>query len=39
MATHTLDFVQRADRCIGLRDGEVAYDGPASKADVDKLVS
>jgi ABC-2 type transport system ATP-binding protein len=39
VATHTLEFVQRADRCIGLRDGEVAYDGPASKADVDKLVS
>ena len=38
VATHTLEFVERADRCVGLRDGELAYDGPASKAQVDKLV-
>jgi ABC-type multidrug transport system ATPase subunit len=39
VATHQLEYVTRADRCIGLRDGEVAYDGPADKADVQKLVS
>ena len=39
VATHQLDFVARADRCIGLRDGEIAYDGPASSADVHKLVN
>ena len=39
VATHQLEYVGRADRCIGLRDGEVAYDGPAASADVNKLVS
>ena len=31
VATHSLEFVDRADRCIALRDGEVDYDGPAAK--------
>jgi ABC-2 type transport system ATP-binding protein len=39
VATHQLDYVARADRCIGLRDGEIAYDGPAGSADVHKLVN
>ena len=39
VATHQLEYVARAQRCIGLRDGEVAYDGPAGSADVHKLVS
>jgi ABC-2 type transport system ATP-binding protein len=39
VATHQLDYVVRATRCIGLRDGEVAFDGPAGSADVTKLVS
>ena len=38
VATHQLEYVGRADRCIGLRDGEVAYDGPAASANVEKLV-
>jgi ABC-type multidrug transport system ATPase subunit len=38
IATHQLDFVKRASRCIGLRDGELTYDGPAGDADVDALV-
>jgi ABC-type multidrug transport system ATPase subunit len=38
IATHQLDFVQRADRCLALRDGEVVFDGPANGADVDSLV-
>jgi ABC-type multidrug transport system ATPase subunit len=39
VATHQLDYVVRATRCIALRDGEVTYDGPAGSADVNKLVS
>ena len=39
VATHQLDYVVRATRCIALRDGEVVYDGPAGSADVNKLVS
>jgi ABC-type multidrug transport system ATPase subunit len=39
VATHQLDYVVRATRCIALRDGEVSYDGPAGSADVNKLVS
>jgi ABC-type multidrug transport system ATPase subunit len=33
-STHQLAFVDRADRCVGLRDGEVVLDGPA---DADEL--
>jgi ABC-type multidrug transport system ATPase subunit len=38
VATHQLEFVQRADRCVALRDGVVVFDGPANGADVDALV-
>jgi ABC-type multidrug transport system ATPase subunit len=38
VSTHQLDFIERADRCLALRDGEVIFDGPASDADVDALV-
>lgn len=38
VATHQLDFVQRSERCLALRDGEVVFDGPANGADVDQLV-
>lgn len=31
VSTHQLDLAERATRCVGLRDGEVTYDGPASK--------
>ncbi|HUP84908.1 MAG TPA: ABC transporter ATP-binding protein [Acidimicrobiales bacterium] len=38
VATHQLDFVQRAERCLALRDGELVFDGPARGANVDQLV-
>ncbi|MEX2294355.1 MAG: ABC transporter ATP-binding protein [Acidimicrobiales bacterium] len=38
VATHDPGFVERADRCIALRDGEVTHDGPATTAEVLKLV-
>lgn len=38
VATHQLEFVQRADRCLALRDGNLVFDGPANGADVDQLV-
>ncbi len=38
VATHQLDFVQKAQRCLALRDGELVFDGPANGADVDQLV-
>lgn len=39
VATHDPGFVERADRCVALRDGEVVHDGPATSADVLRLVS
>jgi ABC-2 type transport system ATP-binding protein len=38
VATHQLDFVQRAERCLALRDGDLVFDGPARGANVDQLV-
>ena len=38
VATHDPAFVERVDRCIALRDGVVVHDGPASPADVLRLV-
>jgi ABC-2 type transport system ATP-binding protein len=38
VATHQLDYVSRADRCIALRDGAVIYDGPPGEVDVGTLV-
>jgi ABC-2 type transport system ATP-binding protein len=38
VATHQLEFVQRADRCVALRDGDLVFDGPADGADVEQLV-
>jgi ABC-2 type transport system ATP-binding protein len=37
VATHQLDYVQRADRVIALRDGAVVFDGPPDQADVSVL--
>jgi ABC-2 type transport system ATP-binding protein len=37
VATHQLDFVSRADRCVALRDGAVVYDGPPGQVDVGTL--
>ena len=28
VATHQLEYVAKADRCVALRDGAVVYDGP-----------
>lgn len=38
LATHDPSFVERVDRCIALRDGEVIHDGRATSADVIRLV-
>jgi ABC-type multidrug transport system ATPase subunit len=38
VATHELEFVQRVDRCIALRDGELVHDGPIGDVDVRLLV-
>jgi ABC-2 type transport system ATP-binding protein len=37
VATHQLDYVSRADRCVALRDGAVVYDGPPGEVDVGTL--
>jgi ABC-type multidrug transport system ATPase subunit len=37
VATHQLDFVSRADRCVALRDGAVVYDGPPGQVDVSTI--
>jgi ABC-type multidrug transport system ATPase subunit len=38
VATHQLDFVQKAERVVALRDGAVIYDGPPDQVDVTALV-
>jgi ABC-type multidrug transport system ATPase subunit len=38
VATHDPTFVERVDRCIALRDGDVVHDGPATPNDVLRLV-
>ena len=38
VATHELTFVNRVERLIALRDGQVSYDGPPSATDVHALV-
>ncbi len=38
VASHQLDLVKKADRCIGLADGVVVYDGPPGEIDLVKLV-
>jgi len=37
-STHQLDLVPSASRCVGLRDGELAYDGPATAEKIRELV-
>ena len=34
VATHQMDFVSKAERCLALRDGAVIFDGPPDAADV-----
>jgi ABC-type multidrug transport system ATPase subunit len=38
VATHDPSYVERVDRCVALRDGEVIHSGPATPADVVRLV-
>ena len=38
VATHDPNFVERVERCIALRDGAVIHDGPATPAEVLRLV-
>jgi ABC-2 type transport system ATP-binding protein/Cu-processing system ATP-binding protein len=39
VSTHQLELIEKADRCIALRDGALIFDGPAKDADVDELVT
>lgn len=39
LATHDPAYVERVDRCVALRDGEVVHSGPATAEDVLRLVS
>ncbi|HEX8582227.1 MAG TPA: ABC transporter ATP-binding protein [Acidimicrobiales bacterium] len=39
VSTHHLAFTGRAARCLGIRDGELVYDGDPAGADVTLLVS
>jgi ABC-type multidrug transport system ATPase subunit len=39
VATHQLEFVDQASRCLGLRDGRLVYDGPAAPEHVKRLVT
>lgn len=38
VATHDPSFVERADRCVALRDGEVVHDGRTTPDEVARLV-
>ena len=38
VATHQLDFLARADRCLALRDGAVVYSGAVDRAVIDPLL-
>ncbi len=37
-STHQMDLTPKATRCVGLRDGEKSYDGPASVEKIRSLV-
>jgi ABC-type multidrug transport system ATPase subunit len=39
VATHDPGFVERVDRCLALRDGQLIHDGSATPADVLRFVS
>ncbi len=39
VATHQMEYVDRATRCVALRDGELTHDGPADQATVTRLLS
>ncbi|MEJ7764810.1 MAG: ABC transporter ATP-binding protein [Acidimicrobiales bacterium] len=39
VATHQMEYVDRASRCVALRDGELIHDGAADQATVARLLS
>lgn len=39
VTTHDPEYVERVDRCVALRDGEVIHDGPATASEVLRLVA
>jgi ABC-type multidrug transport system ATPase subunit len=39
VATHEASYVERVDRCVALRDGEVVHDGPATPTEVQRLAA
>ncbi len=38
VSTHQMDLTPKASRCVGLRDGELAYDGKATPEKIRELV-
>ncbi|HEY5198331.1 MAG TPA: ABC transporter ATP-binding protein [Solirubrobacteraceae bacterium] len=38
LATHHLEIVERASRCLAIDEGEVVYDGAADTAEVARLI-
>ncbi len=38
VATHQLEYVDRATRCVALRDGELTHDGPADQPTIARLL-
>ncbi|MGH9089009.1 MAG: ABC transporter ATP-binding protein [Acidimicrobiales bacterium] len=39
VATHQDDFLGRADRCLGIFDGRLTYDGPMAGAKLDDILA
>lgn len=39
VATHQDDFLGRADRCLGMFDGRLTYDGPIAGATLDSILA
>jgi len=39
LATHRLEVVEQADRCLAIDDGRTVYDGPADSGEVARLLS
>jgi len=39
VATHQDDFLSRADRCLGMFDGALIYDGPIAGADIGRILA
>ena len=38
VATHQMEYVDRANRCLALRDGELTHDGPADQKVISRLL-